>query len=462
MNQLSDTEALARRLPPDFVFGVASSAYQIEGAADEDGRGPSIWDTFSHEPGRTVNGETGDVACDHYHRWADDIALMRELGIGSYRFSVSWSRVLPEGTGTVNQPGLDFYDRLVDGLLGQGIAPLVTLYHWDLPQPLYDRGGWTNPSVIDWFGEYAERLAERLGDRVSRWLTLNEPQVFSFTGHADGRHAPGVNDWSTALRVADNAIRAHAAAADRIRALVPGAQVGVALNLNSVDPVTDTGANREAAERHLAINQRWFSDPLFGRPYPELAVRAHREAGHLPEDVDFAAENFGGRLDFLGLNYYTHEQIAADAEARFGYRHVRPPSVERTTMGWEVYPPGLHQVLAWLHRDYQPAEIMITEVGAAFPDPPSPEGDVVDDPARTRFLADHVEMTARAIDDGIPVTGLYAWSLLDNFEWAEGYRQRFGIVHVDYGNQRRTVKGSGRWLKELIRAHRAVETPPAP
>ena len=454
---------LARRLPAGFVFGVASSAYQIEGAADEDGRGPSIWDTFSHEAGRTANGDTGDVACDHYHRWADDAALMRELGIGSYRFSVSWSRVLPDGTGTVNQPGLDFYDRLVDGLLERGITPLPTLYHWDLPQPLYARGGWTSASAPDWFGEYAERLAERLGDRVSRWLTLNEPQVFSFTGHADGRHAPGVNDWSIALRVADNAIRAHALAADRIRALLPGAQVGIALNLNHVDPATDSPADQEAAERHLAIHQRWFSDPFFGRPYPEIAVRAHREAGHWPDDVDEApAQPFGGQLDFLGLNYYTHERIAADPDAPFGIRHVRAPDVQRTTMGWEVEPAGLRAVLGWLHRDYQPAEIMITEVGAAFPDPPSPLGEVVEDPERTRFLADHVEMAARAIEDGIPVTGLYAWSLLDNFEWAEGYRQRFGIVHVDYANQRRTVKGSGRWYQELIRAHRAAaEQPPA-
>ena len=236
----AEAAALVGRFPPGFVFGAASSAYQIEGAADEDGRGPSIWDTFSHTPGRTRNGETGDVACDHYHRWRDDIALMRELGIGSYRFSVSWSRVLPDGIGAVNEPGLDFYDSLVDGLLAAGIAPLPTLYHWDLPQALYDRGGWTSPEAPAWFAEYAGVLARRLGDRVPRWLTLNEPQVFAFTGHAYGRHAPGMEDWPTALRVADGALRGNAAAAEQIKATVPGVEIGIALNLNRVEPASDS------------------------------------------------------------------------------------------------------------------------------------------------------------------------------------------------------------------------------
>jgi beta-glucosidase len=454
----AEAAALVGRFPPGFVFGAASSAYQIEGAADEDGRGPSIWDTFSHTPGRTRNGETGDVACDHYHRWRDDIALMRELGIGSYRFSVSWSRVLPDGIGAVNEPGLDFYDSLVDGLLAAGIAPLPTLYHWDLPQALYDRGGWTSPEAPAWFAEYAGVLARRLGDRVPRWLTLNEPQVFAFTGHAYGRHAPGMEDWPTALRVADGALRGHAAAAEQIKATVPGVEIGIALNLNRVEPASDSAEDAEAADRHHAIHQRWFADPLFGRPYPEVAVHAQRDAGHLPEGLVADGQAvIGPTLDFVGLNYYTREVIAADPGGEFGLRMAPAPDVQRTTMGWEVNPGGLLKVLDWLRTDYAPREIAITECGAAFPEPSLlADAELVDDPERTRFLADHVAVAAQAIDAGIPLTGFYAWSLLDNYEWAEGYAQRFGIVHVDYPTQRRIVKRSGRLYQAVAQAHRTA------
>ncbi|HKO32482.1 MAG TPA: GH1 family beta-glucosidase [Candidatus Limnocylindria bacterium] len=454
----AEAAALAGRFPPGFAFGVASSAYQIEGAAAEDGRGPSIWDTFSHTPGRTRNGETGDVACDHYHRWREDVALMRELGMASYRFSVSWSRVLPEGIGTVNEPGLDFYDALVDGLLAAGITPLPTLYHWDLPQALYDRGGWTSSEAPAWFAEYSGVIAERLGDRVKRWLTLNEPMVFAFVANAYGRHAPGLTDWHTALRVADGALRGHAAAANQIRATVSGAEIGIALDPNWVEPASDSAADAEAANRHLTIEHRWFADPLFGRPYPEIAVRAHRDAGHLPVDIVTDRPPIaGGTLDFLGLNYYTREVIAADSDAPFGLRVAPLPDVQRTSMGWEVYPAGLLKVLNWLRTEYAPPEIMITENGSAFHEPAlAPDADVVDDPERTRFLADHLAVAAQAINEGIPLTGYYAWSLLDNFEWAEGYAQRFGIVHVDYPTQRRIVKRSGRLYQAVAQAHRSA------
>ena len=454
----AEARELASRFPAGFVFGVASSAYQIEGAAEEDGRGPSIWDTFSHTPGRTFNGETGDVACDHYHRWRDDVALMHELGVGSYRFSVSWPRVLPDGVGAVNEPGLDFYDSLVDGLLAAGITPLPTLYHWDLPQALYDRGGWTSPEAPAWFGEYAGVLAGRLGDRVRRWLTLNEPQVFSFTGHAYGRHAPGQTDWPTALRVADGALRGHAEAARQIREAVPGAEIGIALNLNRVEPASDSEDDAAAADRHLAIHQRWFADPLFGRPYPEAAVRAQRDAGHLPDDLVADGEPvIESTLDFVGLNYYTREVIAADRGGEFGLRGAPAPDVQRTTMGWEVSPGGMLKVLEWLRTEYAPREIMITENGAAFPEPSLAAGaETVDDRERTRFLADHLAVAARAVEDGIPLTGFYAWSLLDNYEWAEGYAQRFGIVHVDYPTQRRIVKRSGRLYQALLEVHRST------
>jgi beta-glucosidase len=441
---------LAGRFPPGFVFGVASSAYQIEGAVNEDGRGPSIWDAFAHQPGRTANGETGDVACDHYHRWEDDLDLMRGLGVDAYRFSVSWPRVLPEGTGHVNQPGLGFYDRLVDGLLERNIDPVLTLYHWDLPQALQERGGWATPDAAEWFAEYASVLADRLGDRVRTWVTLNEPQVFAFTGHGRGRHAPGIAHWPTALRVADNALAAHASAAARIRSAVPDARIGVALDLNQVEPATDSEADEQAALRHRALQQDWFLDPLFGRGYPEVALQAHAEAGHL-EGLALAPPAQGA-LDFIGLNYYTRELVSADAVAPFGLRVIGAHGVRRTTMGWEIHPDGLRQVLRWLHASYAPRAIVVTENGAAFPDSDPLDGDAVDDAERRAFLADHVAAAAQALAEGVPLTGYFAWSLLDNFEWEKGYGQRFGIVRVDYATLRRSLKASGAWYGSLLAA----------
>jgi beta-glucosidase len=445
-----DTVALARRFPPGFTWGVATSAYQIEGAADEDGRGPSIWDTFCHEPGRTENGETGDVAADHYHRLDEDLDLLQALGVGAYRFSVSWPRVLPSGTGRPNEAGLAFYDRLVDGLIVRGIRPMLTLYHWDLPQALYARGGWTNPEIVEWFADYAALLAERFGSRVTEWLTLNEPQVFSFTGHAHGVHAPGVQDWPTALRVADGALRAHAAAVPRVRAVAPAARIGAALNVNAVDAASDSEADVAAAARHSAINHGWFLDPLFGRGYPDLALEAHRAAGHL-DQLELAPPP-AGDLDFLGLNYYTREVIASDPDALFGTGWAATPGVERTTMGWEVHPDGMRQVLTRLYREYAPADIQVTENGAAYPEAePGADGRVADEQRRS-YLERHVAATAQAMAEGVPISAYYVWSFLDNFEWAKGFGQRFGIVHVDYTTLRRTVKQSGAWYASLIRA----------
>ena len=456
-----DVRALAARFPSGFLFGVASSAYQIEGAVAEDGRGPSIWDRFTHEPGRTANGDNGDVACDHYHRLEEDLDLMRELGVDAYRFSTSWSRVLPEGTGRVNEAGLAFYERLVDGLLGRGIQPVLTLYHWDLPQALQDRGGWTNEAAAEWFADYAGLLAARLGDRVRTWVTLNEPQVFAFTGHARGRHAPGIADWPTGLRASQVALAAHAAGTSRIRAAAPQALIGIALDLNHVAPASGSEADADAALRHRALQQDWFLDPLFGRGFPEAAVRAHADAGHL--DGLQLREPAAGDLDFIGLNYYTREVVAADPSAPFGFSFARADGVPRTTMGWEVHPDGLAQVLRWLQETYQPPWIVVTENGAAFPEPDANDGEAVDDRDRSDYLAAHIGAAARAIGEGVRLTGYFAWSLLDNFEWAEGYGRRFGIVHVDYATQRRTVKDSGRWYQALIRAHR-VESgmPPKP
>jgi beta-glucosidase len=443
---------LAGRFPVGFSWGVATSAYQIEGAVNDDGRGPSIWDTFSHEPGRVENGETGDVASDHYHHLSEDLDLLSRLGVSAYRFSVSWPRVLPAGVGGPNEPGLAFYERLVDGLLERQIQPMLTLYHWDLPQALQDRGGWTNPHIVEWFADYAGLLASRFGDRVTEWLTLNEPQVFSFTGNAHGDHAPGLRDWPTALRVADAALRAHAAAVARIRAGAPSARIGAAINVNFADPASGSEADRAAAARFSAVNLDWFLDPLFGKGYPTLAMEAHAAAGHL-DDLELAPPP-GGDLDFLGLNYYTRQVIASDPAALFGLTDAPVPDVERTTMGWEVYPDGLRQVLLRLYRDYTPPAILVTENGAAFPDP-APDGDgPIADERRRRFLERHVTAVADAMDQGVPVSGYHVWSLLDNFEWAKGYGQRFGIVHVDYATLRRTLKGSGEWYASLVRAAR--------
>ena len=444
---------LAARFPAGFTWGTATSAYQIEGAVTDGGRGSSIWDAFVREGGRIRGGDTADVAADHYHRYLEDVELMAMLGVGAYRFSVAWPRVLPDGTGAVNPAGLDFYDRLVDALLQHGIQPLLSLYHWDLPQALQERGGWANPEMPVWFADYAGVVAGRLGDRVQQWLTINEPQVFAFTGHGSGRHAPGVQDWPTALRVADAALRAHAAAAERVRSLVPDARIGVALDLNLVEPASSAPGDLEAADRHRAFRQRWFLDPLFGRGYPPAAYDAYAAAGMLD---GVAPDPPAGTPDFLGVNYYTRETIAAADELPHRTRFVLRDGVERTTMGWEIRAQGLTQVLVDIHREYAPRAVLITENGAAFADLPDDAGHVEDEPRRS-FLEAHILAAADAIAAGVPLEGYFVWSLLDNFEWDKGFGQRFGIVRVEYATQRRTLKSSGDWYRRLIAASRGSE-----
>jgi len=446
---VEDPAALAARFPTEFAFGVASSAYQVEGGVAEDGRGPSIWDAFSHEPGRVANGETGDVACDHYHRLDADLDLMAGLGVDAYRFSISWPRVLPEGTGSVNEAGVAFYERLVDGLLARGIRPMATLYHWDLPLALHRRGGWTAADSPAWFADYAELIARRLGDRVRTWVTINEPQVFAFTGYGRGRHAPGIRDWSAAVRVSANALAAHAAAAERIRTAVRDPRIGVALDINDVVPASDADADREAASRHIALQQEWFLDPLFGHGFPERALRAHVEAGNL--DARELSAPAAGSVDFIGLNYYTREVVAADAGLPFGLR-ILPPAAAPTTMGWEVHPDGLRNVLRRLHAIYQPQAIVVTENGAAFDDPAPLDGQPIPDAGRTAYLAGHIAAAAAALEDGVPLDGYFAWSLLDNFEWEKGYGQRFGLFHVDYRTLRRSPKASAAWYRSFLAA----------
>jgi beta-glucosidase len=446
-----DVEALASRFPPDFAWGAATASYQIEGAVTADGRGPSIWDTFSHTPGKVDNGDTGDEACGHYHRWAEDLDLMQRLGLRAYRFSVAWPRVQPTGSGPVNPAGLDFYDRLVDGLLERGIEPWLTIYHWDLPQPLEDSGGWPDRQIVERFGEYAGILAGRFGDRVRHWITLNEPEIIATHGYAFGEHAPGRRDWNAALRTAHHIHLAHRAAVEAVRAAAPSAKVGITLNVAPVEPTSDDPADVAAAERRDAALNRWYLGPTFGHGYPAELVERY---GALLDGVD-ASEVAGAAppIDFLGVNYYARE-LSRDAPDR-GPIGVTwgETSLPKTTMGWEVYPPGLTKILTRVARDYAPKAIAVTENGAAYDDRIGPDGSV-DDPERRAYLASHIGAAADALEAGVPLTGYFAWSLLDNFEWARGYSKRFGIVHVDYATKRRKIKSSGHWYRALLAAAR--------
>lgn len=434
--------------PKGFVLGAATAAYQIEGGAREGNRGESIWDRFSHTPGKTYRGHTGDVACDHYHRWREDVELMAHLGLRAYRFSVAWPRIVPQGRGDVNPAGLDFYERLVDALLDRDIQPFVTLYHWDLPQALQDAGGWPNRDLVDCFADYATAVARRLGDRVRHWITLNEPWVFAFVGYLMGEHAPGLREPAAAFQAAHHALAAHGRASDAIRAC-GGAEtrVGITLNLSHVDPATDSQADLDAARRYDGYLNRWFLDPLFHGRYPDdmLSLLGDLAPQSAPDDLTGLPE----RLDFLGINNYSravvrHQRGSPPIDVAF-YR----PEGKYTEMGWEIYPDGLYELLTRVHRDYGPRSIYITENGAAFADVLQPDG-AVDDRDRIDFLRSYTLAAHRALAEGVPLEGYLVWSLLDNFEWAHGYSKRFGVVYVDYATQERTVKQSGQWYREMI------------
>ena len=444
-----DPTALAQRFPPGFLFGTATAAYQIEGGHDADGKGPSIWDTFSRVPGAISTGETGDVACDHYHRWREDVALQRDLGCNAYRLSISWPRVMPAGSGAVNEPGLAFYDRLIDELLKNGIRPFVTLYHWDLPQALQERGGWSAPETVAAFGRYADVVARRLGDRVRDWMTLNEPEVVAFAGHYVGVHAPGIRDFKTAVGVSHHLLLAHRTAAEAIRAAHADARVGIALNLSPCDPASDAPADADAAARMDGYLNRWFLDPLFGRGYPKDMLELYRPYFDRGHELD----GYDGALDFLGVNYYSRRIVRAGAGPLRADR-VDPEGAEHTAIGWEVHPASFRKLLVRLHRDYAPRHMYVTENGAAYDD--VLVDDRVEDPARVAFLASHFEAAATAVAEGVPLRGYFIWTLMDNFEWSHGTSKRFGIVHTDYPTQRRRVKASGDWYRRLIAAHRGA------
>ena len=448
-------------MPDGFLWGAATSSYQIEGAVDADGRGPSIWDTFCRIPGAVIGGDTGDVACDHYHRLDDDLDLMSSLGLQAYRFSVAWPRVVPTGRGAVNEAGLDFYDRLVDGLLERGITPFVTLYHWDLPQALQDEGGWENRATCDAFADYAEVVARRLGDRVGHWITHNEPWVVSFLGHLDGVHAPGRTDLRAALSASFHVLLSHGMAVPRIRSASKGAEVGITLNLGLGRARTDAPADLDAIRAVDGYFNRWFLDPLYGKGFPADMVAQYGDA--MPEvsadDLDVIATP----TDFLGINSYCPTLVRAPSaepthpEAlRLGFENLTPDEIaaagyDLTAMGWPIAPEAFEQLLTRVAREYDVPAIHITENGAAFDD--EIVAGAVHDPQRVDFYRTHLTALRRAIDEGSPVKGYFAWSLMDNFEWAWGYAKRFGLVHVDYATQRRTPKASALWYRQTIAAN---------
>ncbi|HET7555992.1 MAG TPA: GH1 family beta-glucosidase [Gaiellaceae bacterium] len=432
--------------PREFIWGAATAAFQIEGATHADGRGESIWDRFCHTPGKVANGDTGDVACDHYHRWPDDLDLMSSLGLDGYRFSIAWPRVQPDGRGPANPKGLDFYRRLVDGLLERGIAPLATLYHWDLPQRLQDEGGWASRDVVDRFAEYAQLVFDALDDRVDAWVTHNEPWVTSFLGYGLGVKAPGIKDWRAALAAAHHVLLSHGRAARAYREGGGAGELGITLDL------THVSGDSDAVRRLDGHRNRWFLDPVLGGSYPPDMLELYSErVGPFDFVHDGDLHEIAAPIDFLGVNFY-QPAVALPGDGPLGVEEVRAEG-PRTAMGWTVEPSALTALLLRLRRDYGAIPLVITENGASFDDPPVDGQSVVEDPERVAYLRDHIAAVERAVAEGVDVRGYYVWSLLDNFEWEHGYDSRFGIVAVDFDDQRRVPKRSALWYRDLIARH---------
>jgi beta-glucosidase len=428
--------------PRGFIWGASTAAYQIEGGWDSDGRGPSIWDTFSHTKGKTLNGDTGDVACDHYHRYAEDFALLKQIGVNAYRFSISWPRVFPEGKGRVNWAGLDFYDRLVDSLLAYNIQPFITLYHWDLPQALQDIEGWNNRDVAGYFADYTAAVVKRLGDRVKRWMTINEPWVVAVYGNLLGNHAPGLHDHRLAAQIGHHLLIAHGQAVQAVRAIQPDAEVGIVLSMIPDEPAEETDAAQKAARNVWERDGAWFLDPLFKACYPPGPLKGLGLAAPKMQPNDFSL--ISQRLDFLGINYYTRNLITARGE------FLKPTTSEYTDMGWEICPEALGRLCVNLDREYNLPPIFITENGAAIPDHLTPDGHV-HDTKRIKYLHDHLVELRKAMKLGVKVRGYFVWSLIDNFEWEFGYSKRFGLTYVDYATQKRVLKDSAYWYSNVIR-----------
>jgi beta-glucosidase len=445
--------------PDGFLWGAATSAQQIEGARHAGGRGESIWDRFAEMNGKIADGSNADVACDHYHRWQDDIELMKSLGLDAYRFSIAWPRILPNGRGKTNEAGLDFYDSLVDGLLAAGIQPFPTLYHWDLPQSLQDEGGWGERTTAEAFAEYASVVTRRLGDRVRHWVTHNEPWCAATLGHAEGHHAPGLEDPALSLRAAHHLLLSHGWATEAIRREASSAEVGIVLIHCPAHPASDSAADQNAARCFDGMFNRWYLDPLFRGSYPADAIADRVAMGHLEDDTlpfvksgDLSA--ISTPLDFLGMNYYSRAVMKAGPDVWPVDAKTTPPE-ELTDMGWEVYPDGLEESLLRIHREYGASAIYIAENGAAYDYPVDAAGHIAD-VKRIDYLREHLLAARRAIAGGVPLLGYFAWSLLDNFEWGYGYEKRFGLFGVDFETQERIPKDSAFWYRDVV-ATNAVE-----
>ncbi|MEM7675709.1 MAG: GH1 family beta-glucosidase [Myxococcota bacterium] len=444
------------RFPPDFVWGVATSAFQIEGATSVDGRGESIWDRFSSRPGNIEDGSDGTLACDHYARWQQDIDLIASLGVSAYRFSIAWPRIFPKGSGQLNPLGLAFYDRLIDALLARNIEPFITLYHWDLPQHLQDKGGWLQRDTARYFADYAHEVGRRLGDRAKKWVTHNEPWCSSILGHESGHHAPGLKDRGKALAAGHHMLLSHGLAVDALRDTFSDLDIGIVQILCPGYPASPSEADAEATQVFEDDFNRWFMDPIaFGR-YPRAAIARARAHGFIDEHHPVLAnpddlKTISAPIDFVGVNYYSRAIIRAEIlEQDNRPRELfSPPDEEKTDMGWEVYPEGLYAVLKRVADEWKFKKVYVTECGAAYDEGPDEHGRIYDR-RRIEFLEEHFANAERAISDGVQVAGIFVWSLLDNFEWAFGYRKRFGVVWVDYATQERKLKDSAHWFREFI------------
>ncbi|MBN2677266.1 MAG: beta-glucosidase [Anaerolineaceae bacterium] len=448
-----------KSFPEGFLWGVSTASYQIEGAWDSDGKGESIWDRFTHTPGKIRNGDTGDTACDHYHRWQEDIQIMSQIGVKAYRLSTSWPRILPAGTGMVNQKGLDFYTRLVDELLQKEIIPFVTLYHWDLPQTLQEQGGWKVRSTAEAFLEYTDVITRCLGDRVKNWITHNEPSVMAHNGYHLGAHAPGLKDLGASLSASHHLLLSHGWAVPLIRKNSPQAKIGLSMNVNWMAIASPSQADHEAYRKSSGLWLRWYLDPLYGRGYPVDVIQDVIRLGallnsELPFVYDDDLSVIAVPTDFLGVNYYTRF-ISRSTE--IPEADNLPPNVTQsqrnqenwTEMGWEVYPEGLNRVLSWLYYEYQPPQLYVTESGCSYSDAPDNDG-VIRDDRRIHYLKQHFAASLRAIENGVPLGGYFVWSLMDNFEWDQGYAQRFGLVWIDYSTKQRLLKNSAIWYQQII------------
>lgn len=436
------------RFPDGFLWGCSTSAYQIEGSPLADGAGPSIWHRFSHTPGMTHNGETGDVACDHYRRMEDDVRLMADLGLNAYRFSIGWARVLPEGVGRINKNGLGFYDRLVDGLLAHGITPMATLYHWDLPEALDNRGGWLNPEIAEWFAAYARACFDKLDDRVQFWATVNEPWVITDGGYLHGALAPGHRNLFETPIAGHNLLRGHGRAVQVYRESGRH-RIGIVVNIEPKVPESDSPEDMAAAARAHAYMNRQYLDPIFHGRYPEELKEVFGDAW--PEWPSHDMELIRAPIDFIGLNYYTRAVVRHDPnQYPLKAFPVPQPNATYTETGWEVYPQGLIDALTWLKENYRNPAIYITENGSAFHDPSTVEDDRLDDPLRSIYLKEHLKAAHAAMEAGVDLRGYFAWSLLDNLEWSHGYSKRFGLIHVDFTTQKRTLKSSADLYRSII------------